>query len=173
MQRFGPINQQGFDITYMPKSLMKDGGRNGRIENYTTFVGRFAASWPEGSTGRRLNVAGEIGYAPETPSRAAMGLAGTGDTDGLAWLVSASVVDFRQDHSVGINYGRADAGWLLSPQYRENEEAIEIRYMWRRSRNLAIDIRGRWREELEQLENAARKRQELNVFARFTLGFGH
>lgn len=102
-----------------------------------------------------------------------MGLAGTGDTDGLAWLVSASVVDFRQDHSVGINYGRADAGWLLSPQYRENEEAIEIRYMWRRSRNLAIDIRGRWREELEQLENAARKRQELNVFARFTLGFGH
>ena len=173
VQRFGPINQQGFDITYMPKSLMKDGGRNGRIENYTTFVGRFAASWPEGSTGRRLNVAGEIGYAPETPSRAAMGLAGTGDTDGLAWLVSASVVDFRQDHSVGINYGRADAGWLLSPQYRENEEAIEIRYMWRRSRNLAIDIRGRWREELEQLENAARKRQELNVFARFTLGFGH
>lgn len=173
VQRFGPINQQGFDITYMPKSLMKDGGRNGRIEDYTAFVGRFAASWPEGSTGRRLNVAGEIGYAPETPSRAAMGLAGTGDTDGLAWLVSASVVDFRQDHSVGINYGRADAGWLLSPQYRENEEAIEIRYMWRRSRNLAIDIRGRWREELEQLENAARKRQELNVFARFTLGFGH
>lgn len=172
-RRFGPINQQGFDVTYMPQSLMKDGDRDGRIEDYIAFVGRFAASWPEGSTGRRLNVAGEIGYAPETPTRAAVSLSGEGDVDGLAWLVSASVVDFRQDHSIGINYGRADAGWLMSPQYRENEEAVEMRYMWRRGPNLAFDIRARWREELEQLENTARKRQELNVFARLTLGFGY
>lgn len=173
VQRFGPINQQGFDITYMPRSLMKDGDQNGRIEDYIAFVGRFAASWPEGSVGRRLNIAGEIGYAPETPTRAAMGLGGAGDTDGLAWLISASVVDFRPNHSVGINYGRTDAGWLLSPQYRENEEAIEIRYMWRRSQNLALDIRVRWRKELEQLEITTSKQQDLNVFARFTLGFGH
>ena len=152
---------------------MKDGNRSGRIEDYTAFVGRFAASWPEGSTGPRLNVAGEIGYAPETPTRVAVGLVGNGDTDGLAWLVSASMVDFRPGHSIGINYGRADAGWLLSPQYRENEEAIEIRYMWRRSSNLALDIRGRWREELEQLASATRKQEELNVFARFTWGFGY
>ncbi len=173
VRRFGPINQQGFDITYMPRSLMKDGNRAGRIEDYIAVVGRFAASWPEGSTGPRLNIAGEIGYAPETPTRTAVGLAGNGDTDGLAWLVSASMVEFRPGHSVGINYGRTDAGWLLSPQYRENEEALEIRYMWRRSRNLALDVRGRWRRELEQLENTTRKQEELNVFARFTLGFGH
>jgi len=172
-RRIGPINQRGFDITYMPKSLLKDGDRSGRIKDYVGIVARFAASWPEGSTGPRLNVAGEVGYAPETPTRAAMAIPGIGDTDGLAWLLSASLVDFRQDHSVGINYGRAGAGWLLSPQYRENEEAIEIRYMWRRSQNLAIDIRARWREELEQLESTAQQRQELNVFARFTLGFGH
>ena len=152
---------------------MKDGSRNGRIKDYTGFVGRFASSWPEGSTGPRLNIAGEIGYAPETPTRTAVGLAGNGDTDGFAWLVSASMVDFRPGHSVGINYGRTDAGWLLSPQYRENEEALEIRYMWRRSRNLALDVRARWRRELEQLENTTRKQEELNVFARFTLGFGH
>ena len=173
MRRFGPVNQQRFDITYMPRSLMKDGSRNGRIKDYTGFVGRFASSWPEGSTGPRLNIAGEIGYAPETPTRSAVGLAGNGDTDGLAWLVSASMVDFRPGHSVGINYGRTDAGWLLSPQYRENEEALEVRYVWRRSRNLALDVRGRWRKELEQLENTTRKQEELNVFARFTLGFGH
>ncbi len=100
-----------------------------------------------------------------------MGLAGNGDTDGLGWLVSASIVDFRPDHSIGINYGRTDAGWLLSPQYRENEEAVEVRYMWRRSLNLAIDIRVRWRKDLEQLESADRKRDDLNVFVRFTLGF--
>ncbi|MCZ6895682.1 MAG: hypothetical protein O7H40_16765 [Gammaproteobacteria bacterium] len=173
LRRIGPVNQRGFDITYMPRSLLKDGDRAGRITDYWGFVGRFAASWPEGSSGPHLNVAGEIGYAPETPSLAAMGLAGVGDADGLAWIVSASVVDFRPGHSVGINYGRADAGWLLSPQYRENEEALEIRYVWRRSPNLALDIRGRWRKELEQLDNTARKQEDLNVFARFTLGFGH
>ncbi len=173
LRRLGPINQRGFDITYMPRSLLKDGDRAGRIKDYWAFVGRFAASWPEGSSGPHLNVASEIGYAPETPSLAAMGLAGVGDADGLAWIVSASVVDFRPGHSVGINYGRADAGWLLSPQYRENEEALEIRYVWRRSRDLALDIRGRWRKELEQLEIATRKQEELNFFVRFTLGFGH
>ena len=173
LRRLGPINQQGFDITYMPRSLLKDGGRTGRIKDYWGIVGRFAASWPEGSGGPHLNVAGEIGYAPETPSLAAMGLAGDGDADGLAWNFSASLVDFRPDHSVGVNYGLAGAGWLLSPQYRENEEVIEIRYLWRRSPNLALDIRGRWRKELEQLDNTARKQEDLNVFARFTLGFGH
>jgi len=172
-RRFGPINQQGFDITYMPRSLMKDGDRSGRIEDYIALVGRFAASWPEGSTDRRLNIAGEIGYAPETPTRASMGLTGAGDTDGLAWLVSVSLVDFRPDHSVGVNYGQADAGYLLSPQYRENERATEVRYVWRRSRNLAIDLRARWREELEQQISTTRKREELNVFARFTWGFGY
>ncbi len=173
VRRFGPINQQGFDITYMPRSLMKDGNRAGRIEDYIGVVGRFAASWPEGSVGPRLNIAGEIGFAPETPTRAAVGLAGAGDADGLAWILSASLVDFRLGHSFGINYGRTDAGWLLSPQYRENEQALEFRYMWRRSRNLALDVRGRWREELEQLASATRKQEELNVFARFTWGFGY
>jgi hypothetical protein len=172
-RRFGPINQQGFDITYLPRSLMKDGDRNGRIKDYIGLAARFAASWPEGSTGRRLNVAGEVGYAPETPTRAAVGLPGTGDTDGLAWLVSISAVDIRPNHSIGFNYGRADAGWLLSPNYRENDRAFEVRYVWRRSNNLAVDIRARWREELEPLDTSARKRKDANVFIRFTLGFGY
>ncbi len=172
-QRLGPINQQGFDITYMPASMMKDGSPDGRIEDYVGLVGRFAASWPEGSTGRRLNVAGEVGYAPDTPTRTAAGLAGTGHTDGRAFILSASLVDFLPNHSIGINYGRAEAGWLLSPQYSPNEQVVEIRYVWRQSRNLAVDVRGRWREELERLETADRKKEDLNWLVRFTVGFGH
>lgn len=173
LKRFGPFIQRGLDVTYIPKSLLKDGDRAGRIEDYWGIVSRFAARWPDKSSGPRLRIAGEIGYAPETPSRATMGLAGSGDTDGLAWNIAASVLDFRPNHSIGVNYGRADAGWLISPQYRENDELFEVRYLWRRSRNLAVDIRARWREEIEQLENSVRKRAELDVFARFTLGFGH
>ncbi len=94
-----------------------------------------------------------------------------GDTDGLAWNLAASVLDFRPNHNIGINYGRTDAGWLLSPQYRENEELIEIRYLCRPSRRQALDIRVRWRNELLQLDGTARKQQELDLYVRLTLGF--
>ena len=171
LQRHGPFTQLGFDITYMPRSLLKDGSRSGRIEDYLGFVGRFATSWLGETFGPRLNIAGEVGYAPETPTRAAMGLPGDGDADGLAWNLAASVMDIRPNHNIGINYGRTDAGWLLSPQYRENEELIEIRYLWRRSRRQALDIRARWRNELQQLDGTARKQEELDFYVRLTLGF--
>ena len=74
------------------------------------------------------------------------------------------------DHSIGINYGRTDPGWLLSPQYENNEQLFEIRYRWLKSRQLAIDIRGRWREDLEELATG-RKRDEFDFYLRFTWGF--
>lgn len=172
LRKRGPIIQRGLDITYMPQSLMKDGSRDGRIKDYTAVVGRFASSWPQGSTGLRLNISGEIGYAPETPTRAAMGLAGDGDTDGLAWFVSASAMDFRPGHSAGINVGRTDAGWLLSPQYSQNTKALEIRYIWRKSSDFAVDARARWLEDLDKPESATRKQEKTNVFVRLSLGFG-
>ncbi len=171
LQRKGPFTQLGFDISYLPKSLLKDGSRSGRIEDYTGFVGRFATSWLDETSGPRLNIAGELAYAPETPTRTAMGLPGSGDTDGLAWNLTASVLDFRNNHNIGINYGRTDAGWLLSPQFRENEELIEIRYLWRPSRTRALEIRARLRNELLQLNGAIRKQEELDVYVRLTLGF--
>ena len=60
---------------------------------------------------------------------------------------------------------------MLSPQYRENEELFEIRYQWRKTRQLAIDVRGRWREELDRLSTAQQKRDEFDIFVRFTWGF--
>ena len=83
------------------------------------------------------------------------------------------MVDFRPKHSISVNYGRTDAGWLISLQYRQNDELFEVRYLWRRSRNVSIDVRARWRKELEQLENTMRKRADLIVIARLTMGFGH
>ena len=128
--------------------------------------------WPERVEGRRLRVSGELGYAPQTPTEAGIEIGTTGDeADGLAWNFTASVMDFLPRHSIGINYGRTDPGWLLSPQYRNNDELFEIRYLWRRNRNLAIDIRARWRTELDRLTTAERKRDQFDVFVRFTWGF--
>jgi hypothetical protein len=58
----------------------------------------------------------------------------------------------------------------LSPQFRQNEWLGEIRYQWRRSSNLAFDFRVRKRKELQQLELADRKQEEIDFQIRFTWG---
>ena len=170
-ERLGPFTQRGFDISYLPSALIKDGIDNEVREDYVGLVARYAMAKPFGTRGRRWNVAGEFGYAPETPTEQSVGLAGDGDADGFAWNVMASLMDLWPDHSVGINYGRAGAGWLLSPQYRDNEELVEIRYLWRRRQNLAIDLRLRWRQQLETPVLETERVNEVDFFARFTLGF--
>ena len=162
--------QRGLDISYLPKSLLKDGSLSGRREDYYGIVIRTANRWPERDEGIRLRVAAELGYAPETQTRAAAGLAGDGDVDGLAWNVVVSLMDFKPNHSIGVNYGRVEAGWLLSPQFRQNESLAEIRYQWRKNRQLAFDFRIRQRRELEQRALSDRKLDELDIFLRLTWG---
>lgn len=163
--------QRGFDISYLPDALAKDGQISGRREDYWGLLIRGAARWPQRSEGIRLRFAGEIGYAPETQTRQAANLPGAGDVDGWAWNVVVSLMDFAPAHSVGINYARTDPGWLLSPQYRPNDELFEIRYLWRRTPQFAIDARVRWREEIERQIGAVRKQDEVDIFVRFTWGF--
>ena len=162
--------QRGVDISYLPKSLLKDGLLSGRREDYYGIVVRTANRWPERDEGIRLRVAVELGYAPETQTRTAAGLAGDGDVDGLAWYVVLSLMDFKAKHSIGVNYGEVGAGWLLSPQFRQNESLAEIRYQWRKSRQLAFDFRIRQRKELEQPALTTVRREELDFFLRFTWG---
>ncbi len=162
--------QRGLDISYLPKSLLKDGSLSGRREDYYGVVIRTANRWPERDEGIRLRVAAELGYAPETQTRAAAGQAGDGDVDGLAWYIVLSLMDFKPNHSIGVNYGQVEAGWLLSPQFRQNESLAEIRYQWRKTRQLAFDIRIRQRRELEQRALSDRKHEELDIFLRLTWG---
>jgi len=170
-RRIGPITQRGFDVTYLPSALLKERIPTGPIEDYVGIVARMATARPFGTSGTRWNIAAEIGYAPETPTRAALGLPGLGDADGMAFTFAASLMDLRPNHSIGINYGRAAPGWLLSPQYRDNEELIEIRYLWRRSRILALDFRIRGRRDLVKPISEPQRRDEIDFFARFTVGF--
>ncbi len=109
--------------------------------------------------------------APETPTKRASGIGSSGDSDGLGWAVTAALMNFRPGHSIGFNYGRMGAGWLLSPQYRQNEELSEIRYVWRYRENKTFEIRVRQRDELDQLLTAQNKRNDLDLFVRMTSRF--
>ena len=166
----GPVVQRSFGVSYLPKSLLEDGTTNGPRVDYWTIVGRLAARWPQVPGGPRLRAGVELGYAPETPTPAGAGI--DSSVDGLAWNVVVSFMDFKPTHNIGVNYGRTGAGWLLSPQFAQNEELFEIRYQWRPRRLPAIDARIRWREEIEQQSGALQKREVFDAFVRVTWQFG-
>jgi len=105
--------QRALDITYMPSSLRKSGIDRGSVTDYWAIVARAAARWPVRSEGWRLRFSSEVGYAPATPSKLASGIVGSGDTDGLAWNVTASIMDFLPDHSIALTTRKQkQAGWF-------------------------------------------------------------
>ena len=171
IQSWGPVVQRAFDVSYLPRSLLKDGDLEGRRRDYWGLVGRLAMRWPQRTEGLRLRAGTEVGYAPETPTGAAVDLDNSGDVTGLAWDVVVSAMDFVPDHSIGLNYGRTGAGWLLSPQFRQNEELFEIRYQWRPKQFPLVEARVRWREELEQQMDAVQKRNVFDLYFRITWTF--
>jgi hypothetical protein len=167
---WGRVVQRGLDISYLPDSLLTDGNLSGRRDDYWAIVARGAMRFRRDNAPgeRRWRLAGEIGYAPNTPTRVAVNTGASGDADGLAWNLSASLMEFAPRHSIGLLYGRTGAGWLLSPQYRPNEEQIELRWSWRRTPNLVIDARVRLRDDLDPVGTATELRNELDGFIRAT-----
>lgn len=170
-EHWGHFIQRAFDITYMPGALLKEGDPNGPTEDYMTLVGRFASQWPKNPSGDSVIVSGELGYAPETPTEQAVYTGTNSDTDGLAWHLEASWMNFQPGHSIGINYGHTDAGWLLSPSYRANEDTFTLRYHWRPIRRMQLEAQVRWREENDQLLNTRQKQDTIDWRLRLTWVF--
>ena len=163
--------QRAIDITYLPSSLLSNGQLDSRLEDYLAIVARAASRWPVRSEGWRIRTSTEVGYASNTPTKTAAGIIGAGDAHGLAWNITVSVMDFVPNHNIGINFGKTEAGWLLSPQYADNERLFEVRYMWQPTDYLTLDVRGRWRDELRQRIIEEPDRDRFDFYARLTWSF--
>ena len=105
------------------------------------------------------------------PPDAALRLPGSGDASGLAFQTSVNLVDFAPGHSVGLVYGQAGGGWLLSPDFGNNQELLELRYQWRLSAARSIEARIRTRRDLDQLMDTSQRRVDDDVYLRFTQRF--
>ena len=163
--------QRALTFSYLPSSLKQADSTGVILDDYIGMVGRLGHRWPKRDDGWRIRSSLEVGYAPTTQSKTVAGVAGDGDADGLAWAITASIMDFLPTHSTGINYARTEAGWLLSPQYASNEELFEIRYMWRPTNRITLDVRGRWRDELRVLLEPDPSRDRFDFYARLTWSF--
>jgi hypothetical protein len=87
------------------------------------------------------------------------------------WDVVANIMDFAPDHSIGLNYSRTGAGWMLSPQFRPNEKLFEVRYQWGPDWFPLTEVRFRWREELEQQIGFENKQDVFDLYLRVTWEF--
>lgn len=167
----GPVVQRAIDISYLPDALRRDGTATGRIEDYWGLVGRLAAQWPMGDGGTRFMLAGEAGYAPNTPTEAAMNTGTSGDTGGMAAQVSFNFIDIVPRHSFALVYGHTEAGWLLSPDFRNNNSMVEGRYQWRIDGDRSIEARLRERKDLDSITGALRDRTDRDFYLRYTQKF--
>jgi hypothetical protein len=167
----GPLKQQVYAVTWMPKALATDGINADRRDDYVTLTAKLFAEWPIGTDGMRGGIGGEAGYAPNTPSESVVGAGGAGSADGLARTFSLNLTDFIAGHNVGFVYGRAGAGWLISPDFRNNDRLLEIRYQWRFSKTWSMEARLRRREEIDLPDSADKARVDDDLYVRFSTRF--
>lgn len=80
-------------------------------------------------------------------------------------------IDIVTHHSFALVYGHVEAGWLLSPDFRNNNSLIEGRYQWRIDGDRSIEARLREREDLDSVIGAVRDRTDRDVYVRYTQKF--
>jgi hypothetical protein len=85
--------------------------------------------------------------------------------------VQLSLLDVFPGHSFALQHGRAQAGWLISPDFRNNEVLSEVRYEWKIDQRQAFTARFRRRDESDILVGAASKRRDDDFFLRYTIKF--
>lgn len=164
----GPISWGLISLNWMPDALAPLGTASRQREDYLTASAKAAATWPLGNAGMKLVAAGEVSHAFNRPRKAVMQLDGSGDAGGSGYQASINLFDFLPAHHLGLVYGRAQAGWLISNDYRNNDELAEVRYQHRFTPALSLEVRYRWRRELERRIAAGQLQVDRDVYARIT-----
>ncbi|VAX02138.1 hypothetical protein MNBD_GAMMA22-411 [hydrothermal vent metagenome] len=170
-KRAGAIVQRGLDISYLPNALCVDGLNCGNRKDYIGLVARGAAKWAISTGEPEFMLAASLGYAPNTQLNTTAKIGNSGNTSGTAYQVTANFINFLHLHSVGLVYGKVDAGWLLSPDFRNNNTLMEIRYKWILDKKQKFEARIRKREEIEQRTASAQKQVDNDFYIRYTVKF--
>lgn len=168
---WGAVQQRMLALTVLPNALAPHGRADPQRQDYLAVTAKAAAEWPLGESGTRFGLSGELGYAPNTPD-AAVNAGDSGAGGGVAGQISANLYDlFAAGHGLALVYGRAEAGWLISPDFRANDELLELRYQWRFHPDWSLETRLRSRREIDVPAAAGRAREDRDFYIRITARF--
>lgn len=169
-RELGPLVQRMVTLTWLPSSLRPLGVTDTAVEDYLAVTAKVAAEWPVSDSGTKFRLGGEIGYAPHTPRREAMN-SGVGEAESVSWQTSFNFLDVWPNHDFGIVYGRVGDGWLLSSDFRPNDELLEARWVWQASPAWQLDARLRRREEIDLPAGSPGARRDDDLYVRATWRF--
>lgn len=171
----GPVFMRALTLTWYPDALASEGTQAARREDYAAATFKMAAGWDVGdligTAATRLVVAGSVGRAFNPPSNALMGIPADGDADRLGWQLGADLVEILPRHRVGVVFGQADAGWLISNDFRQNDSLAELRWSWQVTDPLRLQFRARWRREQNVRANAVIAQRDRDMRLRATWKF--
>lgn len=170
-ERVGPVRLRMLSLFWMPDTLAPQGIAQARREDYVAAIAKLAADWTLSNGVTRFGLGGEFGHAFNRPDRQAMRLEGPGDVGGNGWQLTASLFDFRPGHDLGLVWGRAEAGWLLSGKLRENGDLLELRYNYQLPHGFLLSARARLREDLQLQQGAERLQRDRNFRLRLSRKF--
>lgn len=158
---WGPFIQRAVGVHWYPDALAGSGLGASAREDYLTLTARATAAWPLGEGGSRVLLGAEVGHAPNTPD----------STGGHAWQLELDAEGPDRKQSLGVVWGRAQSGWLVSSDFRNNDALGEVRWLWRIHSKLSVDARWRWRREIEVPASAQQARVDRDAYARMTWRF--
>ncbi|MCA1780132.1 MAG: hypothetical protein LC637_12340 [Xanthomonadaceae bacterium] len=171
----GPVFLRALTLTWYPDTLAGNGTADPRREDYVAATLKAAAGWAIGDVfsraATRLVLAGSVGQALNRPSKQTMRLPREGESDGFSWQLGADLVEIFPNHTVGVVTAQADAGWLISNDFRQNDSLAELRWQWQVSKPLLLEFRARWRREIDVLADLADKQRDRDVRLRATWKF--
>ncbi|MCW8900508.1 MAG: hypothetical protein OQK75_04835 [Gammaproteobacteria bacterium] len=171
-KKTGAFVQRGIDITYLPSALCEDGTTSCNTrKDYITIVGRLAMQWPISSSGTKFMLGTEAGYAVNTQLSSVARTGASGNADGVAWQLTFNFIDIAPKHSMGLVYANAGAGWLISPDFRNNNSLVELRYKWAIDKRNSLEARIRQRQDLQTLVGETRKQIDDDLYVRYTWKF--
>ncbi|MFW5879740.1 MAG: hypothetical protein ACOCUV_02840 [bacterium] len=164
----GFFAQRELSATYIPQSI-PDINENNSPKDLFAVATRLAVA-PKLGAFATLFIGGELGYANRSANKALLntGFVDEGQGGQMAYQVSINLLDMFEKHNIGFIFGNIDDGWLISPDLRSNNYEREIRHQWKITKKLSMENRIRWRSDKEQIVGAQQKRQDVDLYFRFT-----
>jgi len=168
-----PFTQLVADVTIIPQALRPLGLGTDTKEDVVAFTMRAAADFPlqDGSKPLTLHPFTEFGAMVRTPQETVLGISTSEErADPFAFVVGFDLKNLGPG-ALGLQFGWAQAGYLISPDYPNNAWSIETRYKVGIAKNTVFEIRYRHRQDIEKLVGVLERQTDDNILARMTVKF--
>lgn len=168
-----PFTQLVADLTIIPQALRPQGVDSPVQEDVVALTMRGAADLHFGNEASSfiLHPFFELGVMIWTPQEKVLKVSGSGKRADHFAIVTGCDLKQLGPGALGFQFGWAQAGYLISPDYPNNAWSSEVRYKLDIATNAIFEIRYRHRQEIDRPNGVLERQTDDNMLARVTIKF--